>query len=56
LGWRLREGILTKKDTDGVDLTWGNAGAMVEMVRKMGKGEGIGKLMTEGSKRMVLFL
>jgi len=46
------KGILTKKDTDGVELVWGNAEAMVEMVRKMGKGEGIGKLMTEGSKRM----
>jgi aldehyde:ferredoxin oxidoreductase len=46
------KGILTKKDTDGVELVWGNAEAMVEMVRKMGKGEGIGNLMTEGSKRM----
>lgn len=46
------KGILTKKDTDGVELTWGNGKALVEMVHKMGRGEGIGKLMTEGSKRM----
>jgi aldehyde:ferredoxin oxidoreductase len=46
------KGILTKKDTDGVELVWGNAEALVEMVHKMGKGEGIGRLMTEGSKRM----
>jgi len=45
-------GIITKKDTDGVELVWGNANALVEMVHKMGRGEGIGKLMTEGSKRM----
>ncbi|MGZ3512639.1 MAG: aldehyde ferredoxin oxidoreductase family protein [Thermodesulfobacteriota bacterium] len=45
-------GIITKKDTDGIELVWGNANALVEMIHKMGKGEGIGKLMTEGSKRM----
>ena len=37
------KGILTKKDTDGLELTWGNGAAVVEMVHKMGKGEGIGK-------------
>ena len=46
------KGILTKNDTDGIELTWGNSQGVVEMVHKMGKGEGIGKLMTEGSKRM----
>ena len=46
------KGILTKKDTDGIDLTWGNAKAMVDIVQKMGRGEGIGRLMTEGSKIM----
>ncbi len=46
------KGILTKKDTDGIELTWGNGHALVEMVHKMGKGEGIGSLMTEGSRRM----
>jgi aldehyde:ferredoxin oxidoreductase len=46
------KGILTKKDTDGVELTSGNAKAMVEIVDKMGKGEGIGRLMGEGSKKM----
>ncbi len=46
------KGILTAKDTDGIELTWGNGKALVEMVHKMGKGEGIGQLMTEGSKKM----
>jgi aldehyde:ferredoxin oxidoreductase len=46
------KGILTRKDTDGIELTWGNGKALVEMVRKMGKGEGIGRVMGEGSKRM----
>ena len=46
------KGILTKEDTDGVELVWGNAKTLVEMVHKIGRGEGIGQLMTEGSKRM----
>jgi aldehyde:ferredoxin oxidoreductase len=45
-------GIITRKDTDGIELVWSNAKALVEMVGKIGKGEGIGKLMGEGSKRM----
>ena len=46
------KGILTKKDTDGIDLTWGNGKALVAMVHKMGTREGIGELMGEGSMRM----
>ena len=46
------KGIITKKDTEGIELVWGNGKAVVEMVHKMGRGEGIGKLMTEGSKKM----
>jgi len=46
------KGILTQKDTDGVQLTWGNGEALMEMIRKMGRREGIGELMGEGIKRM----
>jgi len=46
------KGILTRKDTEGIDLVWGNGSALVEMVHKMGKREGIGRLMGEGVKRM----
>ena len=46
------KGILTRQDMDGVDLVWGNGEGMVEMVHKMGKREGIGKLMGDGVKRM----
>ena len=44
-------GILTKKDTDGIDLRFGNAEALVEMVHKMGKREGLGDILAEGVKR-----
>jgi len=44
-------GLLTKKDTDGIDLTWGNHQALVEMVKKMGKKEGIGELLGKGVRK-----
>jgi aldehyde:ferredoxin oxidoreductase len=46
------KGLLTRDDTDGVDLVWGSGEALVEMVHKIGRREGIGVLMGEGSKRM----
>jgi aldehyde:ferredoxin oxidoreductase len=46
------KGIITTKDTDGIELTWGSGKALVDMVHKIGKREGIGELMGEGSKRM----
>jgi len=44
-------GILTKKDTDGLDLRFGNHEALLEMVRKIGIREGLGDLLAEGVKR-----
>ena len=46
------KGIITTQDTDGIELLWGNANSMLKMIEKIGKGEGIGKLMAEGSKKM----
>jgi aldehyde:ferredoxin oxidoreductase len=46
------KGLITSKDTDGVELIYGNANALVEMVHKIGNRTGIGELMGEGSKRM----
>jgi aldehyde:ferredoxin oxidoreductase len=45
-------GIITTKDTDGVQLTFGNAAAIVEMTRKMGEGEGFGAKLAQGSYRL----
>lgn len=44
-------GILTEKDTDGLDLSFGNAEAIVELVHKIGKREGLGDILAEGVKR-----
>ena len=45
-------GVITAKDTDGVDLRFGNAAAMVEMTRKACAGEGFGEKLAQGSYRM----
>lgn len=45
-------GIITTKDTDGVQLTFGNVAAMVEMTRKSCTGEGFGAKLAQGSYRL----
>jgi aldehyde:ferredoxin oxidoreductase len=37
-------GILTRKDTDGIELVWGSGEAMVKMIEKMGRREEHGRL------------
>lgn len=43
--------ILNKTDTDGLDLTWGNASVMPQLLKKITFKEGIGKLLAEGVQR-----
>jgi aldehyde:ferredoxin oxidoreductase len=45
------EGKLTLEDTDGLDLTWGNAESMVKLTEKIARREGFGDLLAEGSAR-----
>ena len=45
-------GVITKEDTDGIDLSFGSAEALVVMSEKVGKGEGFGKILGLGSKRL----
>jgi aldehyde:ferredoxin oxidoreductase len=44
-------GLLNKKDADGIDLTWGNHEALVAVVKKIGKREGIGELLGKGVRK-----
>ena len=46
-----QEGILTEADTHGLELRFGNAEAMVEIVEKIAHREGFGDLLAEGSAR-----
>ncbi len=41
--------LLNVEDTGGLELRFGNAPAMVEMVRRIGEREGLGDLLAEGS-------
>ena len=43
-------GIITKADTDGIDLTWGNHRALVAMTEKLVKREGLGDVLADGVK------
>jgi aldehyde:ferredoxin oxidoreductase len=43
-------GIITSKDTDGLELKWGNADAVIELIHKIARREGIGDVLAEGAK------
>jgi aldehyde:ferredoxin oxidoreductase len=45
------KGLLTINDTDGLKMTWGNVGAVKEMLLKMARREGFGDVLAEGVKR-----
>ena len=44
-----QRGILTQKELDGIDAKFGNADAMVQLVEKIGKREGIGDILADGA-------
>jgi len=43
-------GIITSEDTGGIELTWGNAEAIVEITRRIAEGTGFGKLLADGAR------
>ncbi len=44
-------GVITKEDTGGVELTWGNVEAIIEMTHQIGQAKGLGALLGQGVKR-----
>ncbi len=42
------KGIITKEDTDGIELTWGNAPAIIAMLEKIIRREGLGDVLADG--------
>lgn len=44
------KGLITKADTDGLELTWGNTDAIIALIEKMIRREGIGDLLADGTK------
>ena len=46
------KGVLTKSETDGLELKFGDPDIMVKLLHKIAKREGIGNLLAEGVKRV----
>ena len=44
------KGILSQKELDGIDARFGNHEAMIQLVEKIGKREGIGEILADGVK------
>jgi aldehyde:ferredoxin oxidoreductase len=46
------KGLLTLKDTDGLELKWGNSESMLTAIELLAKREGFGDFLAEGTARM----
>ncbi|MGD0919398.1 MAG: aldehyde ferredoxin oxidoreductase C-terminal domain-containing protein, partial [Thermodesulfobacteriota bacterium] len=44
-------GIITPKDTDGLELKWGNVDAVIKLLNKVVKREGFGAVLADGPKK-----
>lgn len=54
IGWVMEcyeKGVFSKKDLDGIDMTWGNVEAVRAMLNKISRREGIGDLLAQGVMR-----
>ena len=47
-----QRGAITKKDTDGLELAWGDYHVQLELIKKIAYQEGFGKFLAKGVKRM----
>ena len=47
-----QKGILTKEDTGGLELNFGDADLLIDLVHKIGKREGFGDMLAEGTRIM----
>jgi aldehyde:ferredoxin oxidoreductase len=45
------KGIITKKDTDGLEMTWGNGEAIMAMLSSIATRQGFGNILAEGVMR-----
>lgn len=48
----LEKGMLSPQDVDGLDLTWGNAEAMIGAIHAIARGEGVGRLLGMGVRAL----
>jgi len=45
------KGVITKEDTGGLELTWGNSESVVELLKLMGERKGVGEIFADGTMR-----
>lgn len=45
------KGLIDRNDTEGLDLTWGNIGSVIELVDRIALRRGFGNLLAEGVRR-----
>jgi aldehyde:ferredoxin oxidoreductase len=46
------KGILTKEDAGGLEINFGDSDLLIDLVHKIGKREGVGDLLAEGTRNM----
>jgi aldehyde:ferredoxin oxidoreductase len=46
-----QRGLITESDTEGLELSWGNEDAIIEMLHKIAFRDGFGDVLAEGSQR-----
>jgi len=46
------KGIITTEDTDGLELTYGNHEAMLQLINKIARRAGFGNLLADGTRKM----
>lgn len=46
------KGLINLTDTEGLELTWGNKQALIQAIELIAKGEGIGSLLSQGTRAM----
>jgi len=57
IGWVMEcyeKGILTREDTDGLEMTWGNGEAVMAMLHKIANRQGFGNILAEGVMRAAM--
>jgi len=47
------KGILSLSDLDGMEITWGNEDAILELIQKIADRQGIGDVLADGARRII---
>jgi aldehyde:ferredoxin oxidoreductase len=47
----VEKGLISREEAGGLELSWGNAEAIVELVHRIGRRDGLGDLLADGVKR-----